>query len=121
MFHTHRYLAVSYGILKRPHARGYITVDNGTYFDLRLFTQYDSCNYILKFNTLYAERPVCMHTFVQKGKAVPLQARRGPEGSKKLRFPEFVTTAQDDGRLSALRSGRLYPQEMLLVLISVRD
>ena len=43
-----------------------------------------------------------------KGKAVPLQARRGPEGSRKLRFPDFVTTAQDGGRLSALRTGRLY-------------
>ena len=29
-----------------------------------------------------------------KGKAVPLQARRGPEGSRKLSFPDFVTTAQ---------------------------
>jgi len=51
---------------------------------------------------------------------VPLQARRGPEGSRKLRFPDFVTTAQDSGRLSALLTGRLYPQEMLLVVISVR-
>ena len=55
-----------------------------------------------------------------KGKAVQLQARRGPESSRKLRFPDFVTTAQDVGRLSALRTGRLYPQEILLVLISVR-
>ena len=28
-----------------------------------------------------------------KGKAVPLQAWTGPEGSRKLRFPDFVTKA----------------------------
>jgi len=55
-----------------------------------------------------------------KGKAVPLQAWTGPEGSRKLRFPDFVTTAEGGGRLSALRTGRFYPQEILTVLISVR-
>ena len=54
------------------------------------------------------------------GKAVPLQAWTGPEGSRKLRFPDFVTMAQNSGRLSALRTDRLYPQQILLVLISVR-
>jgi len=42
-----------------------------------------------------------------KGKAVPLQAWTGPECSRKLRLPDFVTKAQDGGRLSALRTGRL--------------
>ena len=61
------------------------------------------------------------HVFnFSKGKSVPLQAWTGPEDSRKLRLPDFVTMAQDGGRLSALRTGRLYPQEILLVLISVR-
>jgi len=49
-----------------------------------------------------------------KDKAVPLQAWRGPEGSRKLRFPDFMTTAQDGGKVVSLT------QEIHLVLISVR-
>ena len=37
-----------------------------------------------------------------KKKAVPLQAWTGPEGSRKLRFPDFVTTAQDGGKVVSL-------------------
>ena len=37
-----------------------------------------------------------------KGKAVPLQAWSGPEGSRKLRFPDFMTTAQDSGKVVSL-------------------
>jgi len=37
-------------------------------------------------------------------------------GPRKLRFPDFMTTAQDGGKVVSL-----YLQEMLLVLISVKD
>jgi len=36
------------------------------------------------------------------GKAVPLQAWSVPRGSRKLRFPDFVTTAQDGGKVVSL-------------------
>jgi hypothetical protein len=56
-----------------------------------------------------------------KGKAVPLQTWSGPEGSRKLRFPDFMTTAQDGGKVVSLIHRPLFnPQEILLVLISVR-
>jgi len=39
---------------------------------------------------------------IVNGKAVPLQAWSGPEGSRKLRFPDFMITAQDDGKVVSL-------------------
>jgi len=69
--------------------------------------------WILTWNTAY------FYTIL-KGKSVPLQARSGPESSRKLRFPDDITTAQDGGKVVSLRTGSLYPQEILLVLISVR-
>jgi len=33
-----------------------------------------------------------------KGKSVPLQTWSGPEASRKLSFPDFMTTAQDSGK-----------------------
>ena len=37
-----------------------------------------------------------------KDRAVPLQACSGPEGSRKLRFPDIMTTAQDGGKVVSL-------------------
>ena len=41
-------------------------------------------------------------TIGSKGKAVPLQAWSGLEGSRKLRFPDFMTMAQDGGKVVSL-------------------
>ena len=37
-----------------------------------------------------------------KKKAVPLQAWSDPDGFRKLRFPDFTTTAQDGGKVVSL-------------------
>jgi hypothetical protein len=37
-----------------------------------------------------------------KGKAVPLEVWIGPEGSRKLRFPDFMTMAQDGSKVVGL-------------------
>ena len=38
-----------------------------------------------------------------KSTAVSLQAWSGPEGSRKLRFPDFMTTARDGSKVVSLR------------------
>jgi len=49
-----------------------------------------------------------------KGKTVPLQARRGPLGSRKLRFPDFMTMAQDGGKFGQpYAPGAFYPPNAL--------
>ena len=45
---------------------------------------------------------VSFSTSKRKGKAVPLQAWSDPEGSRKIRFPDFMTTAQDGGKVVSL-------------------
>ena len=39
------------------------------------------------------------HKKEKKSKADPLQAWSGPEGSRKLKFPDFTTTARDGSKV----------------------
>ena len=67
--------------------------------------------YIVKNTTIF---------LIVKGKAVPLQVWSGSEGSRKLRFPDFMTTAQNTGKVVSLTHRPPLPQEIHLVLTSVR-
>ena len=55
-----------------------------------------------------------------KLKAVPLEVWSSPEDTRKLRFPDFKTTAQDGGKVVSLTHRPPLPQEINLVLFSVR-
>jgi len=44
-----------------------------------------------------------------KGKAVLLQAWSSPQVSRKLRFPDYMTTAQDGGKVASLTHRPLLP------------
>jgi hypothetical protein len=54
--------------------------------------------------TFYRNYTNCLKCRKSKGKskAVPLQAWSGPEGSRKLRLPDFMTTVQDGGKVVSL-------------------
>ena len=55
-----------------------------------------------------------------KDKAVPLQAWSGPECSRKLRFPDFMTTAQDGGKVITFNMQRFIPTAYLLANLNLK-
>ena len=59
-------------------------------------------------------------TEIGKGKALPLQAIAGPEGSRNLRFLDFLTTAQNGGRFVSLTHRPPLTPGIFLVLIFSR-
>ena len=69
----------------------------GNQLNITRIYRYLTSNYSLHALSLKSKLPV-----LQKGKSVPLQAWSGPEGSRKLRFPDFMTTAQDGGNFVSL-------------------
>ena len=50
-----------------------------------------------------------MMMIIKKGKVVPLQAWSGPEGSRKLRYPDYMTAALDGGKVSLTHRPPLPP------------
>jgi hypothetical protein len=59
-------------------------------------------------------------TLLKKGRSVPLQAWTDPEGSRKLRFPDYVTHRMVVG-CQPYAPAAFTPQEILPALISVRS
>jgi len=53
-------------------------------------------------------RPLYSQVLIYKGKAVPLKALSGPEGSRKLRFPDFMTTPHEGGEVVSLTHRPLF-------------
>jgi len=67
-------------------------------------TDYSIIHYLsVTFKGIMYQKPANAADSKGKGKAVPLQAWTGPEGSRKLRFPDFVTTAQDGGKVVSFK------------------
>ena len=64
-------------------------------YNWKVLTQ---CYCTLLYTQLYAHIQNCWMIST----AVPLQAWSGPEGSRKLRFPDFKTTAQDGSKVVSL-------------------
>ena len=124
-------------VSSRPSVRLDVTVPKPTYPTLGTYTkccQFLSVSLSISYPNVYYPEPVLFWftmTYVQtievkvkgkgkKGQAVPLQAWGGPECSRNLGFPDFMTTAQDGGKIVSLTHRPPLPQEIHLVLISVR-
>jgi hypothetical protein len=70
----------------------------------KLDTHATYAHYIINDRYIHAQR-IVNETYIgkrYKGKAVPLLARSGPEGPRRLKFLDFMTTAQDGGRVVSL-------------------
>jgi len=68
--------------------------------------------YIYVYDCVWVHLYIYTYTYIcickSKGKAVPSQAWSGPEGSS---FPDFVTTAQDGGKVVILTHRPPLPPE----------
>jgi len=67
--------------------------------------QFTTYTYILLQHVSIYVGHNCLYVYIYilyTSKAVPLQAWNGREGSRKLRFPDFMKTAQNSGKVVSL-------------------
>ena len=50
-----------------------------------------ACMFLCMYVSMYALMSERTYVCLQQGKAIPLQAWTGPEGSRRLRLPDFKT------------------------------
>jgi hypothetical protein len=78
----------------------------------------DSANLSCPFEQVCGQ--FLIYSEINERKAVPLHAWSGPDGSSKLKFPDFMTTVQDGGKfISLTNQPPLPPGNTHMVLISV--
>jgi hypothetical protein len=80
-------------------ARIYTHTHTHTY---RLYNINFPCYYSLLCVLLWKLCIIRKNLNIKKGNSVPLQAWSGPEGSRKLRFPDFITMAKGGGKFVSL-------------------
>jgi len=83
------------------------SIGDGDFFEFIIFVEGGHCLHSSRApkDPINATGYTCsIHAQYVKGngKAVPLQAWSDPQGFRKLRFPDFMTTAQDDGKVVSL-------------------
>jgi hypothetical protein len=71
----------------------------------------EKCDETEESNTRRVVKAEHIEKSISKGKAVPLRSWSGPEGTKKLRFPHYMTTAQDGGKVVSLTHRPPLPPE----------
>jgi hypothetical protein len=84
-------------------------ISNNVWCNLHLHSKWDVCIIVtvqkkrIKIKNKQDIHIVFKYTYVTKskgkGKSIPLQAFTGPEGSRRLRLSDFMTTAHEGGKV----------------------